>query len=147
MKGVEAVRYSVKKWMKFAYMKIILKLIIIKILCLTYTLIYAQEEEVKVTLEQILDLKPTSALVYWSSLGRIDQVEAILNSGLDPNMHDSDGYSALHAASENGHLEVVKILVEHDADINYKSEYTALELAKIAKKDEIVEYLIAHGAK
>ena len=136
--------------MKFAYMKIILKLIIIEILCLPYTLIYAQvydREEVKVTLEQILDLQPTSALVYWSSLGRIDQVEAILNSGLDPNMHDSDGYSALHAASENGHLEVVKILVEHDADINYKSGYTALELAKIAKKDEIVEYLIAHGAK
>lgn len=136
--------------MKFAYMKIILKLIIIEILCLPYTLICAQvydREEVKVTLEQILDLEPTSALVYWSSLGRIDQVEAILNSGFDPNMHDSDGYSALHAASENGHLEVVKILVEHDADINYKSEYTALELAKIAKKDEIVEYLIAHGAK
>lgn len=45
--------------MKFAYMKIILKLIIIEILCLPYTLIYAQvydREEVKVTLEQILDL-------------------------------------------------------------------------------------------
>lgn len=31
---------------------------------------------------------------------------------------DSDGYSALHRASYNGHVEVVKTLLKHGADIS-----------------------------
>ena len=98
-------------------------------------------------LEQILDLKSVPALIYWSSLGRINQVKVVLDSGGDPNLHDSDGYSALHAASENGHLDIVKLLIEHGADINYKSEYSALELAIMAEHDEVVKYLLTKGAQ
>lgn len=80
-------------------------------------------------------------LVYWSSLGDVEQVKNALNQGVDVNSTDEDGYSALQAAAENNYLEVVKLLVAHGADIHFKGQYTALELAEMAENQEIVEYL------
>lgn len=80
-------------------------------------------------------------LVYWASLGDIEQVEQALQEGLDVNSADEEGYSALHAAAENDHLEVVKLLISKGADINHRSTYTALELAEMAGNQEIVSYL------
>ena len=80
-------------------------------------------------------------LVYWASLGELSEVKKSLENGVDVNSKDDDGYSALHAAAENGYLDVVKLLVEKGADIHFKSEYTALELAKMAQQHEIVAYL------
>ena len=80
-------------------------------------------------------------LVYWASLGDLDEVEQLLLEGQDPNQTDDDGYSALQAAAENDHLEVVKLLVEKGALVDYKSEYTALRLAEMASNIDIVNYL------
>jgi ankyrin repeat protein len=80
-------------------------------------------------------------LVYWASLGDVDQVKELLIDGEDPNQTDDDGYSALQAAAENDHLEVVKLLVEKGALVDYKSEYTALQLAEMASNIDIVNYL------
>lgn len=80
-------------------------------------------------------------LVYWSSLGDAEEVQILLNNGADPNTSDEEGYSALHAAAENGHLAVVKILVDHGADVGFKSEYTALELAQMTGQQSIIDYL------
>jgi uncharacterized protein len=49
------------------------------------------------------------------------------------NQTDDEGYSALQAAAENGYLDVVKLLVEKGANIAYKGEYTALQLAEMAE--------------
>ncbi|WP_202743526.1 ankyrin repeat domain-containing protein [Acinetobacter calcoaceticus] len=80
-------------------------------------------------------------LVYWASLGDIAQVEQLLLEGQDPNQADDEGYSALQAAAENDHLEIVKLLVGKGAHIAYKSEYTALQLAEMAGNIDIVNYL------
>ncbi|EPF72032.1 ankyrin repeat domain-containing protein [Acinetobacter rudis] len=80
-------------------------------------------------------------LVYWSSLGDVEQVKNALDQGVDVNSTDEDGYSALQAAAENNYLEVVKLLVAHGADIHFKGQYTALELAEMAENQEIIEYL------
>ncbi|MCU4482470.1 ankyrin repeat domain-containing protein [Acinetobacter ursingii] len=80
-------------------------------------------------------------LVYWSSLGDVEQVEQLLAEGTDPNQTDDDGYSALQAAAENDHLAVVKLLVGKGANVVYKGEYTALQLAEMAKNTDVVEYL------
>ena len=80
-------------------------------------------------------------LVYWASLGDLDEVEQLLLEGQDPNQTDDEGYSALQAAAENDHLEVVKLLVEKGAYVDYKSEYTALRLAEMASNIDIVHYL------
>ncbi|NHB59475.1 ankyrin repeat domain-containing protein [Acinetobacter sp. 194] len=82
-------------------------------------------------------------LVYHASLGNITEVEALLESGTDVNQTDDEGYSALQAAAENDNLEVVKLLVENGANVQYKAEYTALELAEMAGNSEVVNYLKA----
>ena len=79
-------------------------------------------------------------LVYWASLGELAEVEKSLANGTDVNSADEEGYSALHAASENGYLDVVKLLVEKGANVDYKGEYTALQLAEMAEQVEIIEY-------
>jgi len=80
-------------------------------------------------------------LVFAASLGDIEQVEQLLSQGIDANQMDEKGYSALHAAAENDHLEVVKLLVSKGADVDHRSTYTALELAEMAGNKDVVEYL------
>jgi hypothetical protein len=48
---------------------------------------------------------------------------------------------APHGAAENDHLAVVKLLVSKGANVAYKGEYTALQLAEMAEHDEVVVYL------
>ena len=80
-------------------------------------------------------------LVYWASLGDLEHVEQLLAKGIDPNQTDDEGYSALQAAAENDHLAVVKLLISKGANVAYKGEYTALQLAEMAENSEVVEYL------
>lgn len=80
-------------------------------------------------------------LVYWASLGELAEVEKSLANGAEVNSKDDEGYSALQAAAENDHLAVVKLLVSKGADVHYKAEYTALELAEMAENTEVIAYL------
>ncbi|WP_180163094.1 ankyrin repeat domain-containing protein [Acinetobacter sp. YH12069] len=80
-------------------------------------------------------------LVYWASLGELAEVEKSLANGTDVNTADEEGYSALHAAAENGYLDVVKLLVANGANVQHKTQYTALELAEMAGNDDVVAYL------
>ena len=80
-------------------------------------------------------------LVYWASLGDVEQVEQLLAEGIDPNQTDDEGYSALQAAAENDHLAVVQLLVSKGANVAYMGEYTALQLAEMAENIGVVEYL------
>ncbi|MDR2061682.1 MAG: ankyrin repeat domain-containing protein [Acinetobacter sp.] len=80
-------------------------------------------------------------LVYWASLGDVEQVEQLLAEGTDPNQTDDEGYSALQAAAENDHLAVVKLLVTRGANVACKGEYTALQLAEMADHHDVVAYL------
>ena len=80
-------------------------------------------------------------LVYWASLGDVEQVEQLLVQGVDPNQTDDEGYSALQAAAENNHLAVVKLLINKGAHVAYQGQYTALQLAEMAEHTEVVAYL------
>ena len=51
--------------------------------------------------------------------GKIDYVSKLLEKNTSLiNSKDSDGYTALHRASYNGHVEMVKVLLKHGADIS-----------------------------
>lgn len=80
-------------------------------------------------------------LVYWASLGDLEQVQRCLAQGIDVNSADDEGYSALHAAAENNYLQIVMLLVEKGANVLHKSPYSVLELAEMANNTEIINYL------
>jgi len=51
-------------------------------------------------------------------------------------------------ACENGNENIVKYLVEHDADVNKKNEYGEIPLIRAceSRNENIINYLIEHGA-
>jgi len=67
----------------------------------------------------------------------------------DPNLSNKDGSTALHQASYNGKLEVVKHLIASGADPNLKNRdgITVLQQASEQGHDEVVKHLIAIGAE
>jgi uncharacterized protein len=94
------------------------------------------------------DAVEAPAIVYWASLGRTETVKNLLANGANPSATDAEGWSALQAAAENGHIEIVKLLVKAGTDINYAfSGKTALQFAKMAKQGTVAEYLRSVGAK
>ena len=39
-----------------------------------------------------------------------------------------DGYSTLHYASQNGHVECVNILIAHESDVNVKNKVCLFQI-------------------
>ena len=78
-----------------------------------------------------MTITPASSLEYWSSLGRTDIVRELLTTDIEVNLGDCNGYTALHGAAENGHAEIVRILLMHGADPTRKlvTGETAYDLA------------------
>ena len=77
--------------------------------------------------------------------GDCARVKELLEAGADPNKFKSPhGYTALHAAAENGHNEVAKTLTQSKCDVNVKNKfrYTALHRASGNGHNEVVETLI-----
>ena len=72
----------------------------------------------------------------------------MLDSGANINALDEHGQTALMNAVHRGNLEIVKILVERDAELNNTAKLclTALYLAAIGNRQEMVRLLIDAGA-
>ena len=68
---------------------------------------------------------------------------ALINEGAQINVVDNDRVSALMWASKSGHLDIVKKLVELQADFNMTNTLgeTAQDIAVKAKKIEVAEFL------
>ena len=85
-------------------------------------------------------------LVYWSSLGNLPRVEEALRTKQDVDAKDEGGYSAVHAAAENGHVETLRLLIAHGANVNpVVGDFTPLDLAIMAGKGEAAELLKQNG--
>lgn len=70
-----------------------------------------------------------------------------LRRGPGVNVQDSNGYSSLHYASLNGHIECVKLLLMHDASANLPDNQgsTPCHLAAWAGHHEIVKILLTQA--
>jgi ankyrin repeat protein len=86
-------------------------------------------------------LIPATKLEYWASLGRLDEVTAALAANPDVNIRGVGGYTAMHAAAENGHLEVLRFLVERGAAISPRVDTGETPLDLASGHPEIVAYL------
>lgn len=80
--------------------------------------------------------------------GDVKTVQKYLNTGLNVN-EQFFTWTAIQIAANKGQLEVVKLLLEKGADINYKhpiTMMTSFHLAAFENHPEVVKYLASKGA-
>ena len=54
----------------------------------------------------------------WSESESLDAVKMCLTLGIDPNVADDEGRTALHGAAHKGRAEVIQLLVDHGAKLD-----------------------------
>ena len=82
--------------------------------------------------------------------GDINKVRELLKKGVNPDERDSFGGTALHAAMFQKKMEIVRLLLESQFDINAvgpKNGYTPLHDAVWAENVEAIKLLLDKGAK
>jgi ankyrin repeat protein len=96
-----------------------------------------------------VDNSGITALMQAARIGDVEIVKLLLNKGANVNAQAGMGTTALMNAAAIGNLEMAKTLIDKGADVNTQDAQglTALSHAKVAKKEEIVDLLKAHGAK
>jgi len=88
-------------------------------------------------------------LINAAANGRINALVELLKNSADVNMTGPFGYTALHASAQNGHREIVSLLLATNrCDINVQNEDgdTPMHLALAANRIEIVFLLLRHGS-
>ncbi len=81
--------------------------------------------------------------------GDVPKVREFISAGVDINVEDDDGNTALLTASWSGNKEIVELLLANGADVNYETDayfYTALMRASGQGHAEIARLLLNHGA-
>ena len=82
-----------------------------------------------------------------SSSGDVDAVNDAIEAGADVNFSDRHGWSPLCIAAFNGHVDVIRSLVNNEAILDQTDrEFTALIFAATQGHMVIVEILISKGA-
>lgn len=80
----------------------------------------------------------------------MDDLEQLLNNGFDVNAQDENGTSALMQVIDEGLALIwVEFFVSKGIDINLKDNEgdSALDIARFKKRNDVIDYLIKHGAK
>ena len=77
----------------------------------------------------------------------VNTLEVLLNSSYNVNFLIR-GQTPLHFAIKSGNMDMVELLIKHDADLEFKDNYkeTALNCAVRAESNEIIKYLLKQGA-
>lgn len=88
-------------------------------------------------------------LICASRMGHLTVAETLLAAGADANIRDSNGYSALDYAAEEGHVDCLQAIARHGADVNAcdeRSGFTALHTASENDQATVVDALLEAGA-
>ncbi|WP_343289089.1 ankyrin repeat domain-containing protein [Wolbachia endosymbiont of Encarsia formosa] len=101
----------------------------------SYKNIYARDENERTALHYAVEAKTVKLLV---------------EKGVNVNAADVGGYTALHLAVTEKHLETVRELIKSGANANaeeYGNKCTPLHLACMVEKVEVVKELVEAGAE
>ena len=80
--------------------------------------------------------------------GDVQEVERLIKAGVDLNIRDNGGWTALIGTSYYNHVEVVKLLIEAGANLNIRDNggKTALIWASYQNHIEVVKILLENFA-
>jgi|GEM_PF-94151 len=94
----------------------------------------------KNTFQDLLEL----AWIEAAASGQTERVMAMLKEGLNVDMKDQSGSTALMLASAYGHTDIVTALIEHSADPNVRDNNGMTALMRAATKDngEVIRALL-----
>ncbi len=95
-----------------------------------------------------LDSIRTRLLFNAAKKGANHILDDLFNKGVNVNIKDKDGMTALMWATHYCNLNTVGFLLDRKADVNVKNKsgYTALKLAEVSLYPEIAELLKEYGA-
>lgn len=93
--------------------------------------------------------KAGDLFVYAAVDGEIGVLRGMLARGVSPDAKDYEGKTALHVAAGLGQMDVLRLLLEHHADVNAMSDYgdSPLALAVNNHQEGAQKMLAAAGAR
>ena len=109
----------------------------------------AESDEEHETNSQRDMLTVSDALIMAIDEGRLDSIAALLDSQMDVNQKSKNNRIPLHAAVLKGDVEIVRMLLEKQADVNARDctvGFTALHIAAREGHLEIARMLLEKGA-
>ncbi|WP_456277584.1 ankyrin repeat domain-containing protein [Bacillus sp. AK128] len=97
----------------------------------------------------LLEINSDDAFRQSISFGEIGAVRLFLQAGFDPNIKSWVGNSILYQLAFTNEAEMMKLLLDHGADIEltYHNGITPLWIAVSQNNSEIVELLLSYGAQ
>ena len=92
---------------------------------------------------------PEEALLIAAREGNKKKVEELLKAGVSPDTASRNSYGALGYAGIGGHLEIMKLLIAHKADVNRRARFMKTPLNVTAGSSQIAsaKLLLANGAE
>jgi uncharacterized protein len=114
----------------------LIKVIFLAIAVMVSSAVYAITDEEQVELSTAIEQ------------GDVANVKKFLDNGLSPN-DTAFAWSWLQVAANKNQIEIVKLMVERGANVNYKhpiTKMTAVAFAAYNGNKEMVTYLISKGA-
>jgi ankyrin repeat protein len=67
----------------------------------------------------------------------------LIKAGADVNQADSEGFTPLHVAAQDGHEGIVALLIQAGADVHKagKNGYTPMKVVTFKKREKVVTLL------
>lgn len=91
---------------------------------------------------------PSVMLLEAAARNDVDEVRRLLMLGVSPDSTNEDGLTALHQCCIDDSEEMMKLLIDFDANVNAKDseQWTPLHAAATCGHIHLVRYLISRGA-
>ncbi|GKZ98419.1 hypothetical protein AnigIFM59636_003016 [Aspergillus niger] len=88
-----------------------------------------------------------TVLTWAAKKGYTELVQHLIHYGADVNLQDNERWTPLARAAQYGHDAVVKLLIEHNAYIDFPNDnFTPLQIAAANANQSTVKLLVQHGA-